>query len=62
MLVAAAFALPSGADEMDPVANPEACVVAGNARFTVLTDRLVRMGHACGDQPQPSRPRVQGHP
>ena len=37
MLVAAAFALPSGAD------NPEACVVAGNARFTVLTDRLVRM-------------------
>ena len=43
MLVAAAFALPSGADEMDPVANPEACVVAGNARFTVLTDRLVRM-------------------
>ena len=43
MLAAAAFALPSGADEMDPVANPDACVVAGNARFTVLTDRLVRM-------------------
>ena len=43
MFAAAAFALPSGADEMDPVANPDACVVAGNARFTVLTDRLVRM-------------------
>ncbi len=27
----------------NPKANPEAVVVAGNARFTVLTDRLVRM-------------------
>jgi len=26
-----------------PVANPEAVVTAGNARFTVLTDQLVRM-------------------
>ena len=43
LLAAAAGAVSAGADEMDPVANPEACVVAGNARFTVLTDRLVRM-------------------
>ena len=27
----------------DPVADPAAIVVAGNARFTVLTDRLIRM-------------------
>ena len=27
----------------DPVANPKAQVVSGNARFTVLTDRLIRM-------------------
>jgi len=31
------------AESYDPVANPKAVVVAGNARFTVLTDRLVRM-------------------
>ena len=29
--------------EYDPVADPEAVVVSGNARFTVLTPRLVRM-------------------
>ena len=29
--------------ENNPVARPEAQVVVGNARFTVLTDRLVRM-------------------
>lgn len=29
--------------ENDPVANPKAQVVSGNARFTVLTDRLIRM-------------------
>ena len=29
--------------ENNPVARPEARVVVGNARFTVLTDRLVRM-------------------
>ena len=27
----------------NPVANPDAVVVSGNARFTVLTDRLIRM-------------------
>lgn len=32
----------SGA-EMDPVANPRAVVVEGNARFTVLTPELIRM-------------------
>ena len=27
----------------NPVADPDAQVVAGNARFTILTDRLIRM-------------------
>ena len=31
------------AQRNDPVANPEAQVISGNARFTVLTDRLIRM-------------------
>ena len=29
--------------ENDPVADQKAQVTAGNARFTVLTDRLIRM-------------------
>ena len=32
-----------GAEVNDPVANPAAVVVVGNARFTVLTPRLIRM-------------------
>ena len=41
----AAGLLVSGAlfAQNNPVARPEAQVVVGNARFTVLTDRLVRM-------------------
>ena len=39
--LAAAFA--AYGSEYDPVAAPEAVVVSGNARFTVLTPRLVRM-------------------
>lgn len=31
------------ADQTDPVADPKATVVVGNARFTVLTPQLVRM-------------------
>ena len=31
------------AHENNPVAAPGAQVVSGNARFTVLTDRLIRM-------------------
>ncbi|MBQ0115114.1 MAG: DUF4968 domain-containing protein [Bacteroidales bacterium] len=31
------------AGENNPVANPKAVVACGNARFTVLTDRLIRM-------------------
>ena len=31
------------ADNLDPVADPAAVVTEGNARFTVLTDRLIRM-------------------
>ena len=30
-------------DELNPVADPAAVVTSGNARFTVLTDRLIRM-------------------
>ncbi|MBQ9712598.1 MAG: DUF5110 domain-containing protein [Bacteroidales bacterium] len=30
-------------EEYDPVADPDAVVVSGNARFTVLTPRLIRM-------------------
>ncbi len=30
----------------NPVANPSAVVVAGNARFTVLTDRIIRMEYS----------------
>ncbi len=39
------FLLPSAVfgAENNPVAKPEAVVVSGNARFTVLTDRLIRM-------------------
>ena len=33
----------SMAQEGNPVADPSATVVSGNARFTILTDRLVRM-------------------
>ena len=39
-LLAAAF---TGQAKNDPVAPAEAQVVVGNARFTVLTDRLIRM-------------------
>ena len=30
----------------NPLADPKAVVVCGNARFTVLTDRLIRMEYA----------------
>ena len=39
LLPVLAFAAP----EENPVANPKATVVCGNARFTVLTSRLIRM-------------------
>ncbi|MCQ2147393.1 MAG: glycoside hydrolase family 31 protein [Bacteroidales bacterium] len=47
-ILASALALMLGgfsakAESVDPVANPKAQVVVGNARFTVLTDRLIRM-------------------
>ena len=36
--------VPSAADKpVNPAAAPEAMVISGNARFTVLTDRLIRM-------------------
>ena len=42
-LAAAFAAFAAYGSEYDPVADPEAVVVSGNARFTVLTPRLVRM-------------------
>jgi hypothetical protein len=32
--------------DYNPVANPKAIVVSGNARFTVLTSRLIRMEYS----------------
>ena len=45
LLVATLLSAFSGlyAQKNNPVAAPEAIVVCGNARFTVLTDRLIRM-------------------
>ena len=43
LLPAVAYAGSSVPDEYDPQASPAAVVVSGNARFTVLTPRLVRL-------------------
>ena len=43
LLTAALLAALSGMAANNPVARPDAQVVVGNARFTVLTDRLIRM-------------------
>ena len=44
LLVFAATIIAAGLNaQNNPVAAPQAQVIAGNARFTVLTDRLVRM-------------------
>ncbi len=37
------------AQDPNPVANPSAIVTQGHARFTVLTDMLIRMEYAAGD-------------
>ena len=37
---------PQYAIKTDPIADPKAQIVAGNARFTVLTDRLVRIEYS----------------
>ena len=42
-LIIVLFAGVAGFAQENPKAAPEATVVCGNARFTVLTDRLVRM-------------------
>ena len=39
----AVSAVSAGAEEYNPVADSSAVVLCGNARFTVLTDRLIRM-------------------
>ena len=39
--------LPAGAQEvLDPVADPAAVVTSGNARFTVLTSRMIRIQYS----------------
>ena len=43
LFFAAALSAAISLNAQNPVARPEATVVCGNARFTVLTDRLVRM-------------------
>ena len=43
LLTLAGLLLLLSAQAQNPIANPAAQVVEGNARFTVLTDRLVRM-------------------
>ena len=46
-----AVAIPAfAAKENNPAANPKAQVVEGNARFTVLTDRLIRLEWAADGQ------------
>ena len=41
-----AFALSSVAQEANPVANPDAVVTSGNARFTVLTPEMIRIEYS----------------
>lgn len=43
VLMLVAFSFPLMADDMAPLASDDAVVIVGNARFTVLTPRLVRM-------------------
>lgn len=37
-------------DDLNPVPNPEAVVVEGNVRFTVLTDRMIRIQYSSTGQ------------
>ena len=39
----------AGAQTYNPVANPAAVVIQGHARFTVLTDKMLRMEYAAND-------------
>ena len=43
-------ALQGNAEEMDPMPHPEAVVTAGNVRFTVLTDRMIRIQYSATAQ------------
>ncbi len=40
----------SGQEVLDPVADPAAVVVSGNARFTVLTSRMIRIQYSSSAQ------------
>ena len=37
-------------DELNPVADPAAVVVSGNARFTVLTSKMIRIEYSSTGQ------------
>jgi hypothetical protein len=51
IVVLAVFAAVAMAvDSFNPIADPKAIVRAGNARFTVLTDRLIRMEYSASAQ------------
>ena len=50
LLTTALFVLAVTVFAQNPVANPKAQVVEGNARFTVLTDRLIRLEWAADGQ------------
>ena len=50
LLTTALLALVVSVFAQNPVANPKAQVVEGNARFTVLTDRLIRLEWAADGQ------------
>ena len=40
----------SAADEMNPMADPAAVVTSGRARFTVLTDRMIRIQYSVSEK------------
>ena len=40
----------SATDELNPIADPAAVVTSGRARFTVLTDRMIRIQYSVGEK------------
>ena len=40
----------SVADELDPTADPAAVVTSGRARFTILTDRMIRIQYSVSEK------------
>ena len=40
----------SAANELNPIADPAAVVTSGRARFTVLTDRMIRIQYSVSEK------------